>query len=124
MDVVESVLSNLNTWLVMFIVGIIVWVTRQILPDKIENSKLWKILLRVVPVAIGAFVALIPGLQPIADNLPQSAAIGAIGGSFSQTGYGFLREIVSKRLKDKLGSKASRTNQSEEVEIETDEFEQ
>jgi len=108
MDVVESILSNLNTWLVMFIVGILVSVVREIFPEKMENARLWKVLLRVVPVALGALIALIPGLQPLPESLVQSAAIGMIGGSFAQTAYGFLREIVGERMKAKLGSKAGR----------------
>jgi len=105
MDVIEGILSNLNTWLVMFIVGIIVWMVRQILPAKIEKMRIWKVLLQVVPVLIGAGVALIPGLQPMPENLVQSGAIGMIGGSFAQTAYGLLREIVGDRMKAKLGGK-------------------
>ena len=116
MDVIEGILSNLNTWLVMFIVGIIVWVVRQVLPENMEKSRLWKVLLRVVPVLLGAGIALIPGLQPVADNLVQSAAIGMIGGSFAQTAYGLLREIVGDRMKAKLGSRAERLSQTPDGE--------
>lgn len=112
MDVIEGILSNLNTWLVMFIVGIVVWVVRQVLPEEMENARLWKVLLRVVPVLLGAGVALIPGLQPMPENLAQSAAIGMIGGSFAQTAYGLLREIVGERMRAKLGSRSKRLNQN------------
>ena len=108
MDVFESVISNLNTWLVMLGVGVIVWGVRQVLPASIEETRIWKVLLRVVPLGLGAALALIPGLRPIPENLTQSAAIGLIGGSFSQSAYDFLRELMGSKMKSMMGSRAKR----------------
>jgi len=110
MDVVDGVLGNLNTWLVMFVVGVLIWALRQILPDAIEGTKVWRTILRVLPIGVGTAIALIPGLRPIPENLTQSAAVGMIGGSFATTAYELLREIVGEKLKAKLGSKARRNN--------------
>lgn len=108
MDVFESVISNLNTWLVVLGVGVIVWGVRQVLPAAVEETRLWKVLLRVVPMGLGAALALIPGLRPIPENMTQSAVIGLIGGSFSQSAYDLLRELVGDKLKAMMGSRAKR----------------
>lgn len=105
--VIDQIFS-LNTVLVMLGVGVIIWAIRQILPDTIEGTKVWRTILRVAPVGLGAAVALIPGLRPIQDNLAQSAMIGLIGGSFSQTAYDFIREIGGDKIKALLGSRVSR----------------
>jgi hypothetical protein len=108
MDVVGTIFDNLNTWLVVLITGVIVWAARQILPYRIERTKLWKKILRVAPILIGAGIAMIPGLRPIEGSLVQSAAVGLIGGSFSQWTYSLARELVGEKMKAAMGSKASR----------------
>jgi apolipoprotein N-acyltransferase len=112
MDVIDGVLSNLNTWLVMFVVGVVIWALRQILPDAIEGTRVWRTILRVLPIVLGAAIALIPGLRPVPENLTQSAAVGLIGGSFATTAYELLREIVGKELKKKLGSRVGRKSEA------------
>jgi hypothetical protein len=108
MDVFEIVISNLNTWLVVLGVGVIVWAIRQVLPAKVESGYIWKTLLRIIPMVLGAGLALIPGLRPMEDNMMQSAVIGLIGGSFSQSLYDLLRQLVGTRLKAMMGSRAER----------------
>jgi len=108
MDVFEIVISNLNTWLVVLGVGVIVWAIRQVLPAKVEDGHVWKTLLRIIPMALGAGLALIPGLRPMEGNMMQSAVIGLIGGSFSQSLYDLLRQLVGTRLKAMMGSRAER----------------
>lgn len=107
-DVLEDVLKNLNTWLVVLIVGVVMWITRQIMPDKIEATKLWSILLRIIPLVLGIAIALIPGLRPVEGNLAQSGAIGFIGGSFAQSVYGLIRSVVNARMKAMIGSRQER----------------
>lgn len=108
MDVFEIVISNLNTWLVVLGVGVIVWAIRQVLPARVEDGHVWKTLLRIIPMALGAGLALIPGLRPMENNMMQSAVIGLIGGSFSQSLYDLLRQLVGTRLKALMGSRAER----------------
>lgn len=108
MDVFEAVVSNLNTWLVVLVVGVVVWAVRQILPAAIEESRLWKVLLRVIPILLGAGVAAIPGLRPVEANIAQSMVIGMIGGSFSQSVYDLLKTLVSERMRKLMGSRAKR----------------
>ncbi len=105
MNVFETVINNLNTWLVMLAAGVIVWLLRQVVPKAIEGTKLWRTVLRILPVVFGAVLALIPGLRPIPENLAQSAVIGIIGGSFATTTYEILREIVPAKMKAMMGGK-------------------
>jgi len=104
---------NVNTVLIILAVGTIIWVLRQILPDYIENHKVWKVVLRVLPVALGAAVAMIPQLRPMGD-IVQSAVLGAVAGSFSSTLYGFIRAAMGEKIKLLLGSKATRKANGEE----------
>lgn len=112
MDIINEVFLNLNTWLVMLVTGVVVWAVRQVVSQKIEEHRIWKVLLRIVPVGLGAGIALIPGLRPIADNIAQSAAVGLIGGSFSTTAYDVIRESISSRMRLAIGSKAARVKAS------------
>jgi len=107
MDIIDTIF-NTNTLLMMLVTGVIVWVVRQVLPDTVEGTKVWRTVLRVAPVGIGAAVALIPGLRPIQDSLVQSAAIGLIGGSFAQTVYDVVREGAGSKIKAMMGSRVRR----------------
>jgi len=117
MDVINGVLQNLNTWLVMLAAGVVVWGVRQILPDKIEKAKIWKVLLKVLPLAVGAGLACIPGLRPVPENIVQSAAVGLIGGSFATTAYELLREVVPDKIRGMLGSPSSRSPEASEPKV-------
>ena len=108
LDIFEDVLKNLNTWLVVLATGVVVWVIRQVIPDKIEKAKIWKILLRIIPIGIGVGIALIPGLRPIPENLAQSGAIGFIGGSMSQSVYDLFKTLLTSRARAVFASKAGR----------------
>lgn len=107
-----DVLININTVLVLFSVGTLIWILRQILPDHIENHKVWKVVLRLLPVSLGVGIAMIPQLRPMADMV-QSAVIGGIAGSLSSSLYGVLREALGDKIKLLLGSKASRKSKVE-----------
>ena len=112
-DVLNDVLLNLNTWLVMFLTGVVIWVIRQVIPVAVEDHKAWKISLTVMPVFLGALIAIIPGLMPVPDNMVQSCAIGIIGGSFATKVYELLREVVSEKMREKLGGRAQRLRNSQ-----------
>ena len=107
-NVIEDVLQNLNTWIVVFSTGLFVWMLRQAIPDAIEQSKVWKILLRLIPMFVGIGIAIIPGLRPVPDNIMQSGAIGFIGGSFSQSAYDLLKSTLSDKMKIALKNKNGR----------------
>lgn len=108
MNVIENVFSNLNTYLVLFLAGLAVWIIRQAMPDHVEGTKVWRVVLRILPILLGGLIAIIPGLRPMPENLQQSIAIGLIAGSFATSTYELLRELVSKKLKAALGSRAKR----------------
>ena len=109
MNVIEAVVYNLNTWLVMLGAGVVVWAIRQVF-TKFEGTKVWRLVLRVLPIGLGALIALIPGLRPMPENLAQSSMIGIIGGSFGTTAYELLRELAPEKIRLALGSKARRTS--------------
>ena len=81
MNVLDAVV-NQNTVLIMLGVGTIIWVLRQILPDRIENMKVWKVVLRVLPVGLGIGLAMIPQLKPM-EETAQSMVVGGVVGSLS-----------------------------------------
>ena len=112
MDVINEVLANLNTWLVMFLTGLVIWIIRQVTPDVIEEAKWFKLLLKLSPLVIGTGIALIPGLQPMPDNLAQSGAIGLIGGSFASNLYKILRDHVNAKIAAAIGSKSDRKKEN------------
>lgn len=100
-------LLSLNTLLIVLSSGTLIWIVRQVLPSHIEKSKAWKVILRILPVFVGAGLATIPQMRPL-DNWVQSIFLGGIAGSVASTTYGFLREALGARVKMILGSKASR----------------
>jgi hypothetical protein len=121
-DVLASVFENLSTWLVMLSTGVIIWAVRQVIPDAIEENQVWRVILRILPLVIGAGIALIPGLQPITGNLVQSAAVGLIGGSFATKFYELARELFGEKIRAILGSKAKRnaSDSSSETTVEVE----
>lgn len=109
-DIIDA-LVNLNTVLILFGTGLLIWVVRQIMPDPIEKMKVWRVVLRVLPVLIGAGIALIPGIRPL-DHLVQSAIVGGVAGSLSSTTYELAREAFGNRVKAMLGSPQNRKRMS------------
>ena len=109
---IGEILTGLNFWLVVFATGAFVWFIRQILPDKIENSKVWQVILRAAPALIGSGLACIPAIRPVDGNIIQSALVGFIGGTFSQTAYGLLRQIAPEKIRSFMGSKADRNSEA------------
>lgn len=105
---------NSNTILVVLAVGLIIWIIRQILPDRIENHKVWKVVLRFLPIALGAGVAMIPGLRPM-ETMIQCFVLGAVAGSLSSSLYGILREALGEKMKLLLGSRATRKASATDV---------
>jgi poly(3-hydroxyalkanoate) synthetase len=106
MNIMDAIV-NQNTVLILLGVGTIIWVIRQILPDKVEKSKGWKVVLRVLPVGLGVGLAMIPQLRPMTETA-QSAIVGAVAGSLSATTYGLLRELMGNKIKLLMGSRATR----------------
>jgi apolipoprotein N-acyltransferase len=101
----------------MLVAGVVVWGIRQVLPDAVENSKIWKVVLKVLPLAAGAGLACIPGLRPLPENIVQSAAVGLIGGSFATTAYELLREVLPDKIRGMLGSPSSRSPEASEPKV-------
>jgi hypothetical protein len=106
MNVYDAIV-NLNTVLIVLGTGLLVWIVRQILPDPIEEAKLWKTLLRVLPIGIGMGLAMIPGLKP-AEVVAHNLIIGGVAGSLAANLYGLMMKILGERVKAFLGSAASR----------------
>jgi branched-subunit amino acid transport protein len=106
MSILDS-LVTLNMVLVLLGTGIIIWVIRQVMPDPIEKMKVWRIVLRVLPVGIGAGLALLPGLRPL-DDMVQSSIVGGVAGSLSANTYELTREALGARIKSVLGSPQAR----------------
>jgi len=106
MNVID-VIVNTNTILILLGVGTIIWVIRQVLPDRIENHKVWKVILRVLPICLGSGLAMIPTLSPMKEVV-QNALVGGVAGSFSASAYEIARELFGERVKLLLGSKATR----------------
>jgi len=109
---IGDILMSLNFWLVVLFTGALIWIVRQVTPDNVENSKAWQVILKAVPALIGAGLACLPQLQPVADNVVQSMLVGFIGGTFSQTAYGLLRELAPEKIRGFMGSKSERTSQA------------
>lgn len=102
-----DVIVNTNTVLIMLGVGTLIWLIRQVLPDRIENHKVWKIVLRIAPVALGVGFAMIPALRPM-EEVAQSAVVGGVAGSLSASTYGIARELFGNKIKLLLGARATR----------------
>jgi drug/metabolite transporter (DMT)-like permease len=109
MDIFNA-LFNTNTAIILVLTGTLVWVIRQIIPKKVEEHKVWKVSLRVLPVLIGGGLALIPGIVPVEGNMAQSVSVGLIAGSFSQSSYDLIRELVSGKIKALMGGKDARNS--------------
>jgi hypothetical protein len=107
-----EVLSTANIWLISLAVGVIVWGVRQVLSEGVEDHRVWKILLRVGPMALGALLAVIPDLRPVPDSWVASSLWGLLAGSVSQTAYTTLRSIVPDKIRALLGSKAQRKSRA------------
>ena len=112
MDIFNEIFLNINTWLVILATGAVVWAVRQVIPDVLEKSKIWRLVLRLSPLLMGGLLAAIPGLRPL-DVLGQSIAVGVIGGSFSATIYELAREAVPRRFKAMMGSRTTRKKELE-----------
>jgi len=108
-------LVTLNAILVLLGAGLGVWLVRQIVPDKIEETKVWRVILRVLPVILGGLLALIPGLHPMGDTA-QSVVVGAVVGGLSSNLYEVIREMFGERIKGWLGSPQARKRMNEEEE--------
>jgi hypothetical protein len=111
MEVFDAVV-NLNTLLILLGTGVVIWIVRLFIPDAIENTKMWKVVLKILPIIIGALIAFIPGLRP--TEVPaQCAVIGAISGSLSANVYGVIREAMGEKIKALVGSPQDRKRASQ-----------
>jgi len=110
MSVYEAIV-NVNTVLILLGTGLIIWIIRQAVPDEIEAKKVWRIILRFLPIAVGAGLALIPGIKPM-ENISQSVIIGAVTGSLSSSTYEIVRELMGEKIKVLMGSPQQRKRQS------------
>jgi len=111
MEVYDAVV-NLNTLLILLGTGVAIWIIRLFIPDAVEETKVWKVVLKILPIIIGALIALIPGLKPT-EVIAQCAIIGAISGSLSANVYGVLREAMGEKIKALIGSPQERKRVSE-----------
>jgi hypothetical protein len=109
---VIEVLSTPNIWLISLAVGVIVWVLRQVLPEEIEDNKVWKILLRVGPLVLGALLAVIPDIRPVPESWVASCLWGLLAGSVSQSAYSTLRSVAPEKIRALLGSKQERNSRA------------
>jgi hypothetical protein len=107
MDIFEQIFLNVNTWLVVLATGAVVWAIRQVIPEKVNTSKVWRLVIRLAPVLLGGVLAAIPGIRPL-PIVSQSIMVGVIGGSFSSTIYEIAREAVPRRFKNMMGARATR----------------
>lgn len=105
-SILDSILT-LNAILVLLAAGALTWVVRQIIPDGIEKTKVWRVVLRILPVALGCGLACIPHLWPM-GTLSQSIVVGGIAGSFSSTLYEVIRESLGVKIKAAMGSPQAR----------------
>ena len=101
MGVLSEVLENLNTWIVVLATGVIVYTIRTILPKKITSRHSFGVAIRIIPLFIGAGLALIPGLRPFPQDLVESGAIGFISGSMASQVYSIIRRIMVARISGK-----------------------
>ena len=51
---IQQILTGLNFWLIVIFTGALVWLVRQTIPAKYEKRNWFRVLLKVVPVLIGA----------------------------------------------------------------------
>ena len=108
-NLMDDVLKNVAVYLILFGAGALTWFIRGLIPDEIEEKRIWKLMLRALPVCIAAGLSVIPGLQPL-PVLSQSIVLGVILGTFSTLAYGMLRAVAPDKFKALLGSKSERQN--------------
>lgn len=113
MDLFEQVFENLNLWIVMLVTGVITYIVRFLIPDKIEGSKWFRVVLTILPLILGTAIAFIPGLRPFPESLVQSGAIGFIGGAFSSKVYDFISSLVNDKIKLKLQGRKTAVGQED-----------
>lgn len=106
---ISDILTGLNFWLIVLFTGALIWLVRQLTPDHIENTRVWKVVLKAAPALIGAGLACCPQIRPV-DNLVQAMFVGFIGGTFSQTAYGLLREMAPEKIRSFMGSRSERVS--------------
>jgi hypothetical protein len=107
---VIDILSGANIWLISLAVGVIVWTVRQVISNGVEETRLWRLLLKVGPLVLGGLLAVIPAIQPQPDNWVASCLWGVLAGSVSQTAYSALRSVVPEKIRALMGSKAQRNS--------------
>lgn len=112
---VIGILSGVNIWLISLAVGVIVWGVRQVLSEGVEDHRMWKVLLRVGPMLLGALLAVIPDIRPQPDSWVASSLWGLLAGSVSQTAYSALRSMVPEKIKALMGSKSARNSRAPKV---------
>lgn len=115
MDSFQEIITGLNTWLVCLGAGAVLWLIRQVTPESIENKEWFSKILRVSPMIIGALLALIPDLRPVASSWVTSMIVGFIMGSIAQSVYDTLRDFAPKWLKRILGARAKRIAADAEI---------
>lgn len=108
MTEITTILSGSLFWLIAVGVGIIIWSVRQFTTTAIEQTHLFKALIRTSPALIGALLALVPAFHIVPASTEQSMLWGLIAGSISQSVYAALRKFLPKRFAAMLGSKESR----------------
>jgi hypothetical protein len=110
MEIVKMVegLSVTNLVIAILLIGVIFWLIRQLLSEKAEKAKLWKVVLRIGPSILGGLIAFIPHLRAVETNLTHSIAIGCICGPITQTCYGIFRQIAPEKIRLFLGSRSKR----------------
>jgi len=111
MDVYDAIV-NINTVLILLAAGLMTWIVRQIVPDPVENTKIWRIALRLFPIFFGGAVSLIPGLRPM-ENTAQCVVIGAVSGSLAMSTYEIVREIMGQKIRAIMGSPQARKRSSQ-----------
>ncbi len=116
MDIFEMV-DVFSAMLIMALAGLVVWLIRQFTPDKLEGTKIWRVMIRLLPIVIGGGLAAIPDLYPVEDSMAKSILVGIIAGSFSTSAYELLREVMGEKIKALMGSKARRKQEIDEVEV-------
>lgn len=103
---IGDVLRGPQIYLVMFFVGALVWGARRVIPDEIEETRIWKAALVLLPMLFGASLCIVPVLRPAPESWVASAMWGTIGGTFSQVAYTLLRRVLPEKMKAFLGSKS------------------
>lgn len=103
----DNALNALFSWnLLLFSLGIfsLVWVIRTVVEyyiDGVEHNKLWeKLIIPLMPVLIGALVALIAKKYPYPDGLTTVSArlmVGSVAGMLS----GLVYQVITAFLKGK-----------------------